>query len=397
MKDILIIANFCREISPNSNSRFVYLATKLAQNNNVEFLSSSFDHAKKCKRESVLYNWNFKVTLIDEPGYRKNISVKRFYSHNIFAKNVKAYLKKRSKPDVVYCAVPSLDVAKVVLKYCKENNIRFIVDIQDLWPEAFEMVFKVPVVSNLIFTPFRAQANYIYCNADYIVSVSKTYADRAIRVRKKQSDPVVAFLGNELARFDSYKSEKTLINKDDKEVFLGYVGTLGSSYDIKTVIDALSYIKDKPCCQKLKFVLVGDGLLRADFEAYAKEKKVSAEFLGAHSYSETIATLCCCDIAVNPIRKGSAGSIINKHGDYASAGIPVINSQESEEYRALVDEYKMGFNCECGNAVDMAGKLEILLCDEELRLQMGQNARKCASERFDRSVTYKKIIDLIEK
>ncbi len=36
--------------------------------------------------------------------------------------------------------MPSLDVAKVAAKYAKENNIRFIIDIQDLWPEAFRMV-----------------------------------------------------------------------------------------------------------------------------------------------------------------------------------------------------------------------------------------------------------------
>lgn len=63
-----------------------------------------------------------------------------------------------------------------------------------------------------------------------------------------------------------------------------------------------------------------------------------------------------CDIAVNPIMHGAAQSIINKHADYAASGIPVLNTQESKEYRKLVDEYKMGFNCDSNDANDLAKK-----------------------------------------
>jgi glycosyltransferase involved in cell wall biosynthesis len=106
--------------------------------------------------------------------------------------------------------------------------------------------------------------------------------------------------------------------------------------------------------------------------------------------------LTSCDIAVNPIRKGSAASIINKVGDYAMAGLPVVNSQESLEYRNLIDEYHMGLNCNNEDSVDMKEKLERLVLDEQLRFEMGRNARKCAEEKFDRKISYKKIIELIE-
>ena len=42
-----------------------------------------------------------------------------------------------------------------------------------------------------------------------------------------------------------------------------------------------------------------------------------------------VGMLGVCDIAVNSISKGAAQSIINKHGDYAAAGLPVVNTQES--------------------------------------------------------------------
>jgi hypothetical protein len=37
------------------------------------------------------------------------------------------------------------------------------------------------------------------------------------------------------------------------------------------------------------------------------------------------------------------------------------------EYRNLVDEYKMGLNCDNNNAQDLANKLLILYNDKELR------------------------------
>ena len=107
------------------------------------------------------------------------------------------------------------------------------------------------------------------------------------------------------------------------------------------------------------------------------------------------ATLCRCDIVVNPISKGAAQSIINKHADYAASGLPVLNTQEGAEYRNLVDEFNMGFNCKNNDARDLAKKMETLVNDNEWRMNMGQNARRCAEERFDRGHTYEKIIEII--
>ena len=107
--------------------------------------------------------------------------------------------------------------------------------------------------------------------------------------------------------------------------------------------------------------------------------------------------LAACDIAVNPIMHNAAQSIINKHGDYAASGIPVLNTQECREYRDLVNEYKMGFNCKNGDAEGLANKLQRLIKDKSLRLQMGKNARKCAEERFDRKHSYLDLIKEIER
>ena len=109
-----------------------------------------------------------------------------------------------------------------------------------------------------------------------------------------------------------------------------------------------------------------------------------------------VSLLTQCNIAVNPIRKGSAGSVINKVGDYAMAGLPVINTQECQEYRNLLIEYNAGINCNCEDAKSVSVALKRLIKDEKLRNQMSRGSRKLGLEKFDRGMTYQLIVDELE-
>ena len=200
------------------------------------------------------------------------------------------------------------------------------------------MVFKIPLLSNAIFYPMKRQANYIYKCADDIIAVSDTYRDRATSVNKKYKNKLTVFLGTNLEYFDKCK-EKNIKHYNDNIIRIAYIGTLGHSYNIKTIIDALELLKEK--YNNLNFLVMGSGPLKNQFEAYAKDKNINCEFTGRLEYPEMVGTLCSCDIAVNPITHGAAQSIINKVGDYAAAGLPVINTQENLEYRNLVEKYNI--------------------------------------------------------
>lgn len=305
-------------------------------------------------------------------------------------------------------------------KYCENNNVRFIIDIQDLWPEGFKAacktLFKLPVFDVFLFAPFHFLANSIYKRADVIIAVSDTYANRALRVSNKCKTGYTVFLGTDLDVFDSnvknsivdelsgktikyYKSmneingslsNKVYIKQND-EIWLAYCGTLGASYDLNIVFDAMRICSDK----RLRFIVMGNGEKRKEFEKNAEGLK--CVFTGRLPYSQMCGLLSVCDIAVNPIIQGSAISVNNKQADYVAAGLPVLNTQECEEYRNLVFSYNMGFNCDNRDARDLTEKLRILVNDENLRTKMGRNARRCAEERFDRAKTYELIRKVISE
>lgn len=255
------------------------------------------------------------------------------------------------------------------------------------------MVFNIPIVSNVLFYPLKKIANKAYKNADAICAVSESYVKRALEVNKKISSGKAVFLGTELNKFDS-NVKKNKIKKTKDELWLAYCGSLGDSYDIKGVIDALNIVRSRGESVP-RFIVMGSGEKELEFKNYAESKGIEAVFTGNLPYEKMCGLLCECDITVNPIVKGSAASIINKHGDYAASGLPVLNTQESEEYRKLVEQYQMGFNCENGNAKDLAEKMIKLIKDSDLRRIMGNNARKCAEEKFDRKNSYREIEKLI--
>ena len=397
--DVVIVSQYLRDIEyfENNNSRFVYIAKLLAKSkkNNIEIITSDFNHTKKENFDKVGKLSGVKITTCHEPGYRKNVCLKRFNSHRKLSKNIKEYLEKRKKPDIIYCAIPSLSVGKIIAKYAEKNKVKFIIDVQDLWPEAFKMVFNIPILSNILFYPMKKEADYIYSRADNIVGVSETYCKRALKVNKKVDKGLSVFLGTDLKYFDTCKKNNIVKSNDDK-FRIAYVGTLGNSYDIIMIMKAINILTEQEL-KKIKFVIIGDGPLREKFERYAYEIKVDCEFTGILDYEKMIGKLCSCDIAVNPIKSKSAGSIINKVGDYAAAGMPVINTQECIEYRNIVEIYKIGYNCINEDAEDVAKKIKLLIDSPDLIKKFGVNNRRLAEEKFDREKTYSNIVELIEK
>ena len=141
---------------------------------------------------------------------------------------------------------------------------------------------------------------------------------------------------------------------------------------------------------------MGDGPKLDEFKMMAKDLDVETEFTGRIPYEEMVGKMCSCDMLANAIVKGAQQSMTNKVGDYALSGLPVINTQENEEYRNYVETLQLGINCRCGNEQDVYEAMKTLATNPNLRKKYGENQRKFGVERFDRRYSYKPLFDLIE-
>ena len=397
-KDVMLIVNYWHFEQEKASSRYRSFANILCENYDLEVVTSTFCHLTKKQREMgslSLEKLPYNITLQYEKGYKKNIGLDRISSYRQFGRNVQKYLKKRKKPDLIIVSIPSLSVADRVTKYANKNKIPVIVDIQDLWPEAFKMALSIPVISDTLFYPMKKQADRIYARADKIMAVSNTYAARGLRCSDKDKDGLSIYIGSD----SKLIAEKTIdidVSKPQNEFWIGYVGALGYSYDIESVIKAIKLLNDQGI-QNIKFIVMGDGVLRSHFRRAAKANGVNVEFTGLLEYGRMMKTLAVCDIAVNPIIGKSVSSIINKVADYAAAGTPVINTQNSKEYRELLEKYNVGINVQNGNILAFADAIKRLYEDELLRRTMSKNAKMMFDELFDRQKSYLKLIDEIEK
>lgn len=395
MKKVMIIAHFCDFGEENTNNRFNYIADMVYKTGvKVELITSSFSHRDKKQRTGESHT-SYKMTLIYEPSYKKNVSIKRiFYSHKKMAINLKKYLLLSDIPDVIYCAMPSIDVAEVASEYAKSNNIPFIIDIQDLWPEAYKLVIKNDHLYNYLTRKMTKRVNIIYASADSIVAVSNQFLNRALLINKKSKENLSVYLGTDMKRFDYFadvEKGKISLNKTDQEIWIAYCGTLGHSYDLKVIFNALQHIDSS----KYRFIIMGNGPLETDLKKLASRWKINAEFVGKLPYPNMCALLKQCDIAVNPIKRGARVSVINKHGDYAMAGLPVISTQEKGEYSKLLESYQCGIHCK--NERDVSEAILDLINDKNKRVTLGNNSRNLAKDKFDRKKSYIEILEIINK
>ena len=373
--DIAVIAQYTGD-GPNSNSRFREICRDLvATGAAVELITSTFVHSRKEQVELPAGEEPFVLTQIHEPGYRKNISFERLRSHRALASNLRSYLDSRRVPDVIYCAIPSLDLAEVAARYARRHGVRLIFDVQDLWPEAFEMVLKPERVARAALYPLRLKADNVYSASDSVVTVSDTYSERVRRVRLDSESVHTVYLGTKLADFDAHPVEPWPVSG---VLHLAYIGTLGRSYDLPLIFDAVRELDRRGIDYRLH--VMGDGPLASRWQEETRGLADRVVFYGRLPYPEMVSRLKASDIALNPIVPGSAGSIINKVCDYAAAGLPVINTQESPEYRGLLDSYGAGINCPA-DAGAVAEAMVRLHEDPSLRESMGRGSRRLAEEK----------------
>lgn len=393
--NLLIISNYWHFVNEKSSSRYNTIAEMaLRAGCNVEVVTSSFYHTKKQQRNKTEIVSEYPFTLIKEPSYKKNVSVKRIISHSKFAKGVEKYLKTREKPDVIYLFVPPTGLAKRVIKFANKNNIRVIIDVLDLWPEAFEMVLP-KFVKPLLF-PIKHSAEYVYKNADDIVAVSKAYVEKVKGYNKKYSEALPVYIGTDLTVFDGYAKDAVDLDDKIRPITMAYIGMFGKSYDLIFAMEAMKELVAEGF-DEIEFLVMGSGPMREEFESFAVSNNLPVRFTGRLSYEDMVKKLVKCDFSINVLNGKSFASIINKHSDYLAAGIPTINIQKDREFSDLVEEYNAGFVCPLNDIEALKQSMKTLAENEELRLEMGKNARKLAEDLFDRNNTYPAIINLINK
>ncbi|MBT9315656.1 glycosyltransferase [Leptothoe spongobia] len=391
MKKILLVAPFVSLPGEPCFNRFLYLCYLWSTNYDVTLVTSAFCHPTKTKRERGSKDFQdlpFKLTLLDEPGYKSNVSFSRIYSHDRFHKNFESWLyqelESNSKFDIVYSAFPLIATNITLGKVKKKFGFKFIIDVQDVWPDSIFAALPLLKEFDFLLAPLREKAHRAYGYADGIVAVSKTYLDMA-QARNPHTPGFVAYLGSDYQLIESIHPKPL----DNSIIRFVYIGTLSHSYDIQTVIKGFGQVRAQ--FPNAELHIVGDGPERHQLETKSGD---GVFFHGYMAYEDMAAFVKACHIAINPIVGNALQSITNKLSDYMAFGLPIISSQKNIEAIELI-KARNGYLYEAGSAESFAEIASKTIVENPHQIN-NKHKPDDIDALFDRRVTYPKITDFIE-
>ena len=177
--------------------------------------------------------------------------------------------------------------------------------------------------------------------------------------------------------------------EQDKFV-LGY-SALDVIDDAELVLHALKHL----LLTHPETVLITTGKVSRRLQQLALDLGIAKEFrqLGFLPASQLPLALSCADVFLLPFRDkiSNIGRWPHKLGDYMALARPTVTNPVGE-MRTLFTEEKIGLLAD-ETPVDFAQKIFQLIQDEELRLELGRNARRIAETKF----AWPHIVDRLEQ
>ena len=364
-------------------------------------LTTSFQHWEKKHRDLSAIDasaYPYRLLFFEEPGYLRNIDIKRIKSHAEAAVNLGKLLRESGPYDIVYCEIPPNDVARAVIEYAEEMKIPSIIDVNDLWPEAMKMVLDIPFLNSLMYRSFIRDGNYVYSRCSGVIGTSDEYRDRPFRDFPRNIPKRTVYVGNDIDVFDRGAVEcMERVVKEENTFIVTYAGTIGASYDIKTLVLAAGLLERKGY-NDIRIQILGDGPDRIKLERFVRRARIcNVSFPGYQPYDIMAAYLVKSDILVNSFVRKAAQSIVTKIGDYLAAGKPMINTSLSPEFCRVVEANRFGVNIEPENVSELAKTILRFYRHPDVCFYMGKHARKTAERLFDRKKSYYNIVDMADK
>jgi len=338
---------------------------KMAVIGRVSLMASNFDHFTKSALPT-----NGIVRLAVRP-YAKNISLKRILSYLDFARQVNQTAEVK-EANLVYVCVPDYFSALAVLHGKTSRRRMVIVDVVDLWPEAFPLS---PLINRLLKSVFkivfRPLRRHYFRKANLVLFQSR----HLMKQFGKNSDNY-RFLPMCLSEKDTL-SMGVLRTSIREEIRILFLGSLNNITDTESLIAMLGLMtKQRKVC--LSVLGGGHGLSKLEqrlasttvclivrgitFDQRVREEELTQAHFGFNGYKETTEV-----------------SVSYKALDYLQNGLPMINCTKGDLVQIINDSH-CGLNYEPGEIKATVEK--ILSLSDSDHQKMCENARRAFEENY---------------
>lgn len=307
----------------------------------------------------------------------------------IFKSKIKKYAKN---VDVIIVYSPPLTLASLGAKLKKVYNAKFILNVQDIFPQnAIDLgILKNPILIKF----FKIIEKKAYESADLIFVHSEGNLEFLKQEHKNIAHKMTVLHNwvdtDEFESIEKSNKFRKQFNLENKFIIL-FAGVMGPSQGLEFVINVAERVKD---LDDLVFLLVGDGMEKQMLEDLVKTKDlhnvIFKPFVSKEDYPYLVKD---CNVGlVSLTNKNKTPVVPGKILGYMAAGIPVLaflNKESDGHY--IINDAHCGFSCEYGN-LEEAEKLVRVLWGNRSLEKMGKDGCNYVKNNFDMNVIIEKLI-----
>ena len=260
-----------------------------------------------------------------------------------------------------------------------------------------KVLLRIPMINNQItVAPLKVSGGLFSHHITFPFSdrlLANSYAGlKSYNAPKVKSSVIYnGFDFNRIANLNDKNTIREMFNIKTKYV-VGMVASFSDLKDYRTYVSAANMILEKR--NDVIFLCVGAG----DDTPYKKmvlsKNKDKILFLGRQSNVENIMNVCDIGILTSNIEKHGEG-ISNALMEFSALGKPVI-ATDNGGTPEIIQNNKNGFLVEPFDFTKLADLIKFLLENEQIRIEMGINAKRVVNQKFSIEKMVKEYLMLYE-
>ena len=304
-----------------------------------------------------------------------------------------------SRPDVVIASSPQLLVGLSGWWIARWKRAPLVFEVRDLWPESLAAV-GAGAEGSLLHRTLGAVAGFLYRKASHIAVVTPAFKDHLIRYWAVPAEKIsIIENGVETDLFGPANTDADLKKELGVEgKFLAcYVGTMGMAHGLDTIIEAAKNLRST--LPNAMLLLVGEGADKERIQSLAAAETLSNLKLVDQQPRERIpAFINASDVCLVLLKKTELFKTVipTKMLEFMSCGRPVILGVDGQA-RQLLEEAQGGIAIEPEDSSALAGAIQRLAQNAELRQSLGLNGRRYIVKRCSRRRTAEQYLEVLQR
>ena len=323
----------------------------------------------------------------------------RILNHTSFTVSAALRGSFLDSPDVVIATSPQLLECLAGLWIAKLKGVPLVFEVRDLWPESLTldansgMNLQVRAVLSKI-------SDLLYRRSHHIVVVTPAFKKYLIEHYNVAAEKIsIVMNGVEPEVFTPSGETDSVV----EELQLGgrfvvsFIGVLGNAHGLSTVAHAAARLQEtRP---EVLLLLVGEGADKSNVQALGAAMGLkNLLIIGQQPRNKIPALIRASSACMVLLKKSEVFKTVipTKVLEFMSCGRPVILGVEGQA-RELVENADCGVCIPPEDSASLAGAIDQLYSDAELRKRLGRNGRNYVVKHFSREQTARDYIAILQE